>query len=692
MKSISIFVLLLLYPLVLLPQNNKTTYRDISPDGKTVSTYIPGENSLAGQVITLTDDIPYGLTPDWISTLERQIGGIAWGDYDDDGDLDLATGCYFSNSFPPIPEYEVLIYRNDNGVLTTTPAWISTDMRSTTDLKFADINGDDKPELIAANGDQSLVSSVIYFNGESGLSNSPGWISQDNNWTVGEALCDIDDDGDLDLVFGNQGNTVNPTKPICIFYNNGGTFSTTPNWLSADAMITNSVALGDLDNQQLKYKYLEYYGDDIKYTFPLPLFPIYSIDTVLVDDQPYDAYCYDAVSGWISLGTKPQSGMTVKISYRYIAKGDLAASKWVNYESGVYFNNNGVINTLPGWTVGNTQSQKGIAWEDFDRDGYQDLAISGSGTQAVIYKNVNGVLTGPVWISNSPTTSAQELITGDVDGDGYPEIAIVHFGGGRVEIFKNRNGVLDTDPTWTYVAGSSATAIAFGDVNGDGALDLAVGTARVPVVVFINQNSIPVELISFTASAAGNNVLLNWNTATETNNSGFEIQRKKSGDRGHDSEWKELSFVPGFGTSTEKHFYSYTDENTVSGKYQYRLKQIDFDGSYKYSRITEIEINTPANFSLEQNYPNPFNPSTKIRYHISGGSHITLKIFDILGNEVAVLADEFRNAGSYEVNFQSITGSHHLSSGVYFYQLKAVDPESNSGKVLIETKKMILIE
>lgn len=690
MKKI-LLVLLLLYPLVLLPQKKSFTYTDISPDGKSVSTYSLNENSSAGKVIILNGDIPFGATPDWSSTLERQIGGIAWGDYDNDGDLDLATGCYFSQSYPPIPDYEVLIYRNDNGVLTTTPAWISTDMRSTTDLKFADINGDDRPELIAANGDNSFASSVIYFNGAGGLNNAPGWISQDNNWTVGEALCDIDDDGDLDLAFANQGNSVTPIKPICIFYNNGGTFPTVPNWLSADQMITNSVAFGDLDNQQIKYKYLEYYGDGERSVFPIPLFPIYSIDTVLVDDQPYYAYCYDPISGWLSLGTKPQSGITIKISYRYIAKGDLGASKWVNYESGIYFNNNGVINTMPGWTVGNTLSQKGIVWADFDRDGYQDLAISGSGTQTVIYKNVNGVLTGPVWTSNSVNTSTQELISGDVDGDGFPELAVVHFGGGRVEIFKNRNGILDTDPSWLYIAGSSATAIAFGDLNGDGALDLAVGTARSPVVVFLNQNPIPVELTSFTASLDGNNVQLNWSTASEINNLGFEIE-KKVFSFGEDlgEAWNSIGFVPGYGTSTEKHIYSFNDNGLVDGNYFYRLKQIDTDGKIKYSGTVEVEVVSLFGFSLEQNYPNPFNPVTKIRFIIPNvtlseveGYFVTLKVYDILGNEITTLVNEEKPAGKYEVDFQSTVNNHPLASGIYFYKLQA--------GAFVETKKMILL-
>ncbi len=688
MKDLFLCVLILLTSLIIYSQQSDITYTDISPDGKSISTYKAGESFSDGQVIVLSDDIPFGLTPDWSSTLDRQIGGMTWGDYDNDGDLDLATGCYFSNSFPPIPEYEVLIYRNDNGILTTTPAWISTDMRSTTDVKFADLNGDEKPELIAANGDNSFVPSVIYFNSETGLSNAPGWISQDNNWTVGEALSDIDDDGDLDLAFGNQGNSVIPTKPISIFYNNGGTFPTVPNWLSADEMITNSVAFGDLDNQQIKYKYLEYTGDGTKYAFHLPLYPIYSVDTVLVDDQPYDQYCYNPISGWLSLGTKPGSGITVKISYRYISKGDLAASKWVNYQSGVYFNNNGVINNLPGWTVGNTQSQKGIAWEDFDKDGYQDLAISGSGVQSVIYKNVNGVLTGPVWTSNSVSTSAQELITGDVDRDSYPELAVIHFGSKRTEIFKNRSGVLDTEPTWLYIAGSSATSISFGDLNGDGYLDLAVGTARTPVVVFINQSSVPVELTSFTANVNDNDVELTWSTATETNNQGFEIQRKKSGDRSQQSEWENVGFISGFGTSTEKHFYSFTDEDLDEGKYFYRLKQIDFDGEGSYSDVVEVEVISRMGFSLEQNYPNPFNPSTIIRYSIPSviasvekqSQLVTLKVFDVLGNEIATLVNEEKPVGKYEVEFNA----SDLPSGVYFYRLKA--------GTFLETKKMLLIK
>jgi hypothetical protein len=211
-------------------------------------------------------------------------------------------------------------------------------------------------------------------------------------------------------------------------------------------------------------------------------------------------------------------------------------------------------------------------------------------------------------------------------------------------------------------------------------LDLAVGTARSPVVVFINQNPVPVELTSFTASQNNNDVQLNWSTATETNNYGFEIQKQVGSRQSSIGNWEEIGFVPGFGTSTEKHFYSFNDENLVEGKYQYRLKQIDFDGSSSYSEIVEVEINSPIQFTLEQNYPNPFNPKTVIGYQLPVSGNVTLKVYDLLGSEVAILVDEYKPAGTYEVEFDESS----FSSGTYLYKLTAGE--------FISTKKMILLK
>ena len=201
---------------------------------------------------------------------------------------------------------------------------------------------------------------------------------------------------------------------------------------------------------------------------------------------------------------------------------------------------------------------------------------------------------------------------------------------------------------------------------------------------------IPVELVSFTSSVSENNVTLSWITATETNNMGFQVERNQV--RNPQSsvfkeEWNAINFVAGKGTTTEIQTYSFNDENLEAGNYQYRLKQMDFDGSFEYSNNIDVEIISPNKFSLEQNYPNPFNPSTTIHYTIpnvtlSGveGSRVQLKIYDVLGNEVASLVDEFRNAGSYEIIFNA----SKLSSGIYFYELKAGN--------LIQTKKMILLQ
>ncbi len=190
---------------------------------------------------------------------------------------------------------------------------------------------------------------------------------------------------------------------------------------------------------------------------------------------------------------------------------------------------------------------------------------------------------------------------------------------------------------------------------------------------------VPVELFSFKANVSGNNVNLNWTTATEVNNSGFQIERSEKLEEGN-LHWEKIGFVPGFGTTTESKSYSFTDQNLPSGKYQYRLNQIDFDGTFEYSNTIEVDILSPIEFSLEQNYPNPFNPSTKIRFTIPESGNVSLKIFNLLGSEVATLINEEQQAGNYEVEFNAAA----LASGIYFYRLQAGS--------FVETKKMLLIK
>lgn len=195
------------------------------------------------------------------------------------------------------------------------------------------------------------------------------------------------------------------------------------------------------------------------------------------------------------------------------------------------------------------------------------------------------------------------------------------------------------------------------------------------VKVSVYSGIIPVELVSFTSSVINNTVGLNWITATELNNSGFEVQKSLD-----NSNWNKVGFVTGNGTSTEVHSYSFVDQNPIIGTSFYRLKQIDFDGTSEYSNIVEVFYGSVAEFALEQNYPNPFNPTTKINYSIKEKGNVELKIFDLLGSEIATLVNEEKAPGNYEVFFDA----SNLSSGVYLYTIK-------SGS-FVQTRKMLLMK
>lgn len=175
----------------------------------------------------------------------------------------------------------------------------------------------------------------------------------------------------------------------------------------------------------------------------------------------------------------------------------------------------------------------------------------------------------------------------------------------------------------------------------------------------------PVELVSFNADIVGKNVQLNWITTAETNSYGFSIERGR--DR---SSFSEIGFVDAAGSSTSIKNYKFIDENITSGKYYYRLKQIDFDGTFEYSPEVEVNINIPGEFNLSQNYPNPFNPTTKVKYSVPFSSSIKLILYDVLGNKVGQILDGAVDAGVYEATISANDFSFSLSSGIYFLKLE----------------------
>lgn len=231
---------------------------------------------------------------------------------------------------------------------------------------------------------------------------------------------------------------------------------------------------------------------------------------------------------------------------------------------------------------------------------------------------------------------------------------------------------------------------------GDYSMDMEITTNDplhtnivVPVHMTIT-NDTPVELATFRAEQKDDNVVLNWSTASETNNRGFEIERmqvESLQSSAGSQQWKMVGSVEGNGTTTKVNSYSFVDKSVLTGKYSYRLKQIDFDGTVNYSSAVEVDVTGPKEFSLSQNYPNPFNPSTKIHYTIPDADNnsvslVTIKVYDILGNEVATLVNENKEPGRYTIDFN--TDAYGLSSGVYIYTMKAGS--------FVQTHKMLLMK
>ncbi len=207
-----------------------------------------------------------------------------------------------------------------------------------------------------------------------------------------------------------------------------------------------------------------------------------------------------------------------------------------------------------------------------------------------------------------------------------------------------RTGLLLWDPQW---GGQDTATSIFGRI-----------------IDYVAFGVVPVELTSFSASVVDNDVTLNWTTATEINNSGFNIERKAV-----NSSWETIAFVAGFGTTTETKSYSFVDSKLNAGSYTYRLKQMDFNGAYEYSYEVYVDVTGPVEFALEQNFPNPFNPNTTINYSVAKDGFVNVAVFNLLGEKVAVLVNTIQQAGRYDVTFDA----SQIPSGIYFYSIEAGD-------------------
>jgi len=210
------------------------------------------------------------------------------------------------------------------------------------------------------------------------------------------------------------------------------------------------------------------------------------------------------------------------------------------------------------------------------------------------------------------------------------------------------------------------THFASNGVSGSGPyIVTATGFTQLNPIVLGNDESMPVELINFSAVPNSNNVRLSWGTAFEINNSGFDIERKISSD--NEKNWKKIGFVKGKNNSNQSSFYDFNDKNPGTGSYNYRLKQIDMNGNYRYYNLQNIvEISSPNKFNVSQNYPNPFNSETKFCIDIPVSGYLSVILYDVGGREVYKIADAFYNSGFYELKFNA----NKLSSGIYYCRFK----------------------
>ena len=519
-----------------------------------------------------------------------------------------------------------------------------------------------------------------------------------NNGTDDDfALARYNENGLLDVSFGNQGVVITPIgssnerirsvelqddgKIITAGFSNNGT--------DDDFIIVRYDSVGNIDNS---------FGTNGIVTMQFFIWDEVAISAVIQSDGKI------IVAGYANNGAEDDFAL-VRLNPNGSLDNTFGIGGYVVTETGIY---NERIRSIA------LQDDGKIIAVGYSNNGLNnDFAILRYKTNGSLDSTfgINGVVKTPIGIENDAAngctiqSDGKILAAGVTNLSGKNNCAIVRYNtNGDIDSSFGTNGI-----TIFNIGSNNSTATSVKLQNDEeivvsGHSTDSSGHSLFLVLRYLNDTFMPVELTSLTAakSESDNSITLNWTTATEINNFGYEVQRSLSptpsqGEGASDSPilleggqgvgWEKIAFVNGHGNSTVINHYKYLDKEILNSNRVYRLKQIDFDGGYEYSREVEVAISVPTKFELYQNYPNPFNPTTKIKYSIpaslnpsQGGTLIQLKIYDILGREVATLVNEKKQLGTYEMTFDG----NGLSSGVYFYQLK-------SGS-FTQTKKLMLLK
>ncbi len=547
---------------------------------------------------------------------------------------------------------------------------------------YGDIDGDGEGEIVAGVG--GPLGGYLYAYKQDGTEIFNINIGK---YPVTPVLSDLNGDGKMEIIIGLR------TGQVYVYNGDGTVYNGWPQTI--DHYIASSCAVGDINNDGVKEIVAE--GRNFLYVWDsngnaMPGFPYQIYDTV----DGSNSYSAPVLADLFGDGNKE----IMFCSHSNGANGGIIYA----------VNNDGT--SLPGWpNFVSNWIYAPVSIADVNNDNQYDIVIGEYGASAtpafsLFAYNIDGSL-----ITNYPIGPldgmACQAAFADLDNDGELEMVLDRNGQdgdfGSYVAF-NLDGTPVTGFPLQVHLNSSFNQPVFADFNNDGTLDMFGGTFEFlgnyetdayawntglpydqtsifnPVYQYNVQHDgvfvdptlvVPVELNSFTAGVHGNNVELLWSTATEENNAFFELYR--NGIR--------LGTIQGSGTTTEKKSYSFTDENVKAGTYSYKLYQQDYDGSRKLAGETNATVSSnPADFTLAQNYPNPFNPTTVINYSVPSESFVTLKVYDVMGNEVKTLVNEKKSAGSYNVNFNA----KNLAAGLYVYQLRTNNFEASKKMMLLK--------